>query len=87
MQIDLTKSSSGHVIESKRQVETTDFPLSQSDRTVKPTYSYASLIGMAILGSEDGRARLSTIYQWISDNFPYYQLDQGGWQVEIVTAL
>jgi hypothetical protein len=51
------------------------------DAFQKPAYSYASLIGKAILESLEKRARLNTIYQWIATNFPYYQLDQGGWQV------
>jgi hypothetical protein len=54
----------------------------QSDFMVeKPTYSYATLIGMAILETEEKRARLSTIYSWITNRFPYYRLDSGGWQV------
>eukprot|EP00158_Paraphelidium_tribonemae_P003999 Partr_v1_DN26517_c1_g1_i1_m3378 putative Forkhead transcription factor len=51
--------------------------------SAKPTYSYASLIGLAIMNSEDHRARLSSIYNWISTNFSYYQLDHGGWQNSI----
>lgn len=49
----------------------------------KPHYSYASLIGKSILNMPEKRARLSMIYQWIASNFPYYQLDQGGWQNSI----
>lgn len=47
----------------------------------KPPYSYATLIGKSIMDSEEKRARLSTIYAWIADNYPYYKLDHGGWQV------
>ena len=47
----------------------------------KPPYSYASLIGKAIMESVDDRARLNSIYTWISTRYPYYKLDQGGWQV------
>ena len=49
----------------------------------KPSYSYASLIGLAIMNSEDQRARLSSIYQWITSNFIYYKMDHGGWQNSI----
>ena len=44
----------------------------------KPTVSYASLIGKAISKAPEQRARLSTIYHYISARYPYYQLDQGG---------
>lgn len=49
----------------------------------KPSYSYAALIGLAILHMPGQRARLSTIYHWISTNFMFYQLDNGGWQNSI----
>jgi hypothetical protein len=47
----------------------------------KPPYSYASLIGKAILDAKDQRMRLNSIYTWIALNYPFYQLDRGGWQV------
>lgn len=47
----------------------------------KPLYSYATLIGKAILDTQEKRARLSFIYHWIATRFPFYRLDQGGWQV------
>lgn len=53
----------------------------------KPPYSYASLIGKAILDAEEKRARLNTIYNWIADNYPYYKLEQGGWQAGFICHL
>jgi hypothetical protein len=56
----------------------------------KPAASYATLIGKAIMDTEEKRARLSTIYNWIAENYPCksiiiinkdYKIDQGGWQV------
>lgn len=38
-------------------------------------------IGKAIIGSPDQRARLSSIYVWIAEHFPYYRVEHGGWQV------
>ncbi len=49
----------------------------------RPKLSLASLIGQAILAAENNRARLSTIYEWISERYPdYYKMNYGGWQVK-----
>ncbi|AMD22696.1 HHL074Cp [Eremothecium sinecaudum] len=53
------------------------------DPAKKPPYSYAMLIGVAILQSKDGRLTLSQIYRWISSHFPYYKLCDAGWQNSI----
>lgn len=47
----------------------------------KPPYSYATIIAQAINSTEDKRMTLSGIYNYITTNFPYYQLAQNGWQV------
>ena len=48
----------------------------------RPKLSLASLIGQAILSSPGQKARLSTVYMWISHRYPeYYKLNCGGWQV------
>lgn len=49
----------------------------------KPPYSYATLIGLAILQSPAGKLTLSQIYHWISAHFPYYKEKDAGWQNSI----
>ena len=53
---------------------------SVTDDGAKPSYSYATLIGMAILRSQNRRLTLAQIYKWISDNFVFYRLAESGWQ-------
>ncbi|OCK83991.1 hypothetical protein K432DRAFT_289836 [Lepidopterella palustris CBS 459.81] len=49
----------------------------------KPQYSYANLIGMAILRAPNRRLTLAQIYKWISDTFIYYRSSETGWQNSI----
>ncbi|CCG84399.1 protein of unknown function [Taphrina deformans PYCC 5710] len=49
----------------------------------KPAYSYATLIGMAILRAPDKKLTLSAIYNWISGTFSYYSQSEAGWQNSI----
>lgn len=49
------------------------------DEGGKPAYSYASLIGMAILRSPNRRLTLAQIYKSISDTFAYYRETESGW--------
>lgn len=53
------------------------------DDGTKPGYSYAQLIGMAILRSPQGRLTLAQIYKWISDTFSFYNANDAGWQNSI----
>ncbi|KAF8000045.1 hypothetical protein HF325_005894 [Metschnikowia pulcherrima] len=46
----------------------------------KPPYSYATLIGMAILSHPEKQLTLSQIYLWISKTFKYYRREDVGWQ-------
>lgn len=39
----------------------------------KPSQSYIALISSAILSSPEKKLLLSDIYQWIMDNYPYFQ--------------
>lgn len=48
---------------------------------VKPPYSYASLICMAMQASKQPKVTLSTIYNWITENFCYYKHAEPSWQV------
>ncbi|KAI5304439.1 Forkhead box protein J1 [Ascosphaera pollenicola] len=59
-----------------------DFPAIEDDGS-KPPYSYALLIGMAILRAPNRRLTLAQIYKWISDSFSYYPPGDAGWQNSI----
>ncbi|XP_077358300.1 forkhead box protein J1-B [Festucalex cinctus] len=50
---------------------------------VKPPYSYASLICMAMEASKQPKVTLSTIYNWITENFCYYRHAEPSWQNSI----
>ncbi|XP_034050515.1 forkhead box protein J1-B [Thalassophryne amazonica] len=50
---------------------------------VKPPYSYASLICMAMQASKQPKVTLSTIYSWITENFCYYRHAEPSWQNSI----
>jgi forkhead transcription factor HCM1 len=49
----------------------------------KPPYSYAVLIGMAILRAPGRKLTLAQIYKWISDTFAFYRSGDAGWQNSI----
>ena len=52
----------------------------------KPKLSYADLIRRAIQSSSENRMTLSEIYQWIQENFTYYQKQnerQSSWKNSI----
>ncbi|KAL8843102.1 MAG: hypothetical protein Q9170_000232 [Blastenia crenularia] len=55
------------------------------DNGKKPPFSYAQLIGMAILRAPDRRRTLAQIYKWIADSFSFYRLSETptGWQNSI----
>ncbi|KAI9890872.1 MAG: hypothetical protein M1814_003511 [Vezdaea aestivalis] len=59
-----------------------DLPAIQDDGK-KPNYSYAMLIGMAILRAPNRRLTLAQIYKWIQDNFDHYKGTETGWQNSI----
>uniref|UniRef100_UPI00398F0CD4 forkhead box protein I3-B isoform X2 n=1 Tax=Pristiophorus japonicus TaxID=55135 RepID=UPI00398F0CD4 len=52
-------------------------------KLVRPPYSYSALIAMAIHGAPDKRLTLSQIYQYVADNFPFYNKSKAGWQNSI----
>lgn len=49
------------------------------DDGTKPMYSYAMLIGMAILRAPERKLTLAQIYQWITDTFEYYRETKPAW--------
>jgi forkhead transcription factor HCM1 len=73
------------------KAEEVDGPLPEPDQMPsveddgnKPSYSYAMLIGMAILRAPNRRLTLAQIYKWISDTFAFYRNSQEtGWQNSI----
>ena len=48
---------------------------------VKPPYSYATLICMAMKETKKNKITLAGIYSWITDNFMYYRHADPSWQV------
>eukprot|EP00075_Anas_platyrhynchos_P038045 XP_027327298.1 forkhead box protein J1 [Anas platyrhynchos] len=50
---------------------------------VKPPYSYATLICMAMEASKKSKITLSAIYKWITDNFCYFRHADPTWQNSI----
>lgn len=53
------------------------------DRNAKPPYSYAALIGQAIMSTHNNRISLADIYNYIQDNYPFYKKEDAGWQNSI----
>ena len=51
------------------------------DEDTKPPYSYATLIAQAINSTEDKRMTLSGIYLHIHERYPYFKMENTGWQV------
>ncbi|XP_034568198.1 forkhead box protein J1-A [Notolabrus celidotus] len=50
---------------------------------IKPPYSYATLICMAMQASKKTKITLSCIYKWITDNFCFYRHADPTWQNSI----
>ncbi|TRY83974.1 hypothetical protein DNTS_006293 [Danionella cerebrum] len=71
----------GHYITAQaNQAEEIDY---KTNRHVKPPYSYATLICMAMQASNKTKITLSAIYGWITENFCYYRYAEPSWQNSI----
>ncbi len=46
----------------------------------RPAYSYVMMIAMAIKASPQKRLPLRKIYEFITQNFPHFKPDVGGWK-------
>ena len=54
----------------------------KNDPTVKPPYSYATLISHAINSAADKRMTLTQIYSYVTANYAYFrEAEPNGWQV------
>eukprot|EP00079_Xenopus_tropicalis_P030066 XP_012825801.1 PREDICTED: forkhead box protein J1.2 isoform X1 [Xenopus tropicalis] len=53
----------------------------RTNANIKPPYSYATLICMAMEASQQRKLTLSAIYSWITQNFCYYRHADPSWQV------
>lgn len=51
--------------------------------TTKPSVTYASLIGQAILAHPERKLSLNAIYEWIVTAYPFFQRGQAGWMNSI----
>ncbi|KAG8433204.1 hypothetical protein GDO86_017478 [Hymenochirus boettgeri] len=65
---------------SPNSVEEVDY---RTNANVKPPYSYATLICMAMEASQQRKLTLSAIYNWITQNFCYYRHADPSWQNSI----
>ena len=70
----------GLMLESTEEIDYSQ----EAAKDLKPPYSYATMIGQAILASEEEKLTLNAIYQWIMDRYAFYRRSQSGWQVSVV---
>ena len=49
---------------------------------IKPPYSYAQMITMAMQAHGGEKVVLTDIYQWIRENFAYFRGTDNSWQVK-----
>ncbi|KAH9285098.1 Forkhead box protein A2 [Echinococcus granulosus] len=59
----------------------------QLDGSMKPPFSYITLIVSAMMSNKEKRATLSEIYAWIMNHFAYYRKNTKRWQNSVRHAL
>ncbi|RKF64128.1 Fork-head transcriptional regulator 2 [Erysiphe neolycopersici] len=79
------KNTPGGITGNTIFINTEDIDLSRdSNKHIKPSYSYSQLISQAILDTEDEKLTLNGIYTFIQDKYAYYRHQLGGgWQNSI----
>ena len=70
-------------LDSNRKIKSLNNEINTENETKSPGLSYIALISMAIQSSSSKKMLLSEIYQWISENFPYYQMKDKSWRNSI----
>ncbi|KAK6176259.1 hypothetical protein SNE40_014572 [Patella caerulea] len=68
------------VIKSSFPIENKNY---KNNSCIKPPYSYATLISMAINETKEKKINISSIYKWITDNFSYYKMADSHWKNSI----
>ncbi|XP_077315470.1 forkhead box protein J1 [Lithobates pipiens] len=75
-----SSSTSRAALQGLQPMEEIDY---KTNPHVKPPYSYATLICMAMQASKKTKITLSAIYKWITDNFCYFRHADPTWQNSI----
>lgn len=65
--------------EDRAKTATVNMPVVQQ----KPTDSFIAMIAKAIMSTSDGEMLVADIYQWILDNYPYYQTAKCAWRISV----
>ena len=71
------------IFQTLRSLEQTAKTALTSDDDDKPSHSYIALISMAILSTKDKKMLLCDIYQYVMDNFRYYNNKEKAWRNSI----
>lgn len=69
----------GLMMESNEEI---DYSLA-GNKDIKPPYSYAQMIGQAILSKPEENATLAQIYDFIKERYSYFRTSGTGWQNSI----
>ncbi|KAK6176177.1 hypothetical protein SNE40_014507 [Patella caerulea] len=61
----------------------TEYRVHKNNGTIRPPHSYATLISMAINDTQEKKMNISSIYKWITLNFPFYKMADTHWKNSI----